>query len=324
MGPQISAMLNSSNSPLISVVIPFFNSEKWIRETLLSVYRQTYENIEIILVDDGSTDASVEVVRSIIASQPKKCLKMISISNTGVSSARNLGIENSSGELIAFLDSDDVWYPDKLTIQFEHLISHPDNIAVLCDFYISKVKRDSDKLINARLISKRGVRDIAKGWLSLEGNGALISSTALLWKNRFAKEVEFDSRLGTAADLSFYLKLLKLGEVGHINESLVQYRQHNAQMHTNAELLKRDFFLLLEETTLIPENINRRRILGNVYLMSSLLNFSKLNLREAFKDFRVGFVLRPLGVVRIPISIIRKRFVGILMLLITQNTSLTP
>ena len=100
---------------LVSVVIPLYNAEKYIEETMQSILDQTYKNIEIVIVDDGSKDQSPSIVK-ILLKIPRSS-KIRSSKNQGVSVARNTGIENASGEYIAFLDSDDLWHPTKIEKQ---------------------------------------------------------------------------------------------------------------------------------------------------------------------------------------------------------------
>lgn len=100
-------------SPLVSIIIPTYNSGKTIIQTIESVKNQTYTNYEIIVVDDGSTDGTVEILKTI------KGIKLITQANQGVSAARNRGIEEAKGDYIAYLDSDDLWHPQKLEIQLK-------------------------------------------------------------------------------------------------------------------------------------------------------------------------------------------------------------
>lgn len=104
----------------ISIVIPTFNSEKYIAETLQSVFDQTYQDFEVVVVDDGSTDSTLSVLQTYL---PR--IKVISKSNGGPASARNLAISNSDGEWIAFLDSDDLWVKNKLELQVAYFKHHP-------------------------------------------------------------------------------------------------------------------------------------------------------------------------------------------------------
>jgi glycosyltransferase involved in cell wall biosynthesis len=106
--------------PEVSVVIPAYNAEKYLAETIRSVLDQTYNSYEVIVVDDGSSDGTLEVARSF---EPR--IKALAKSNGGPASARNLAIRNSRGAYIAFLDSDDLWTPDKLDRQVALLENNP-------------------------------------------------------------------------------------------------------------------------------------------------------------------------------------------------------
>ncbi len=106
---------------LVSVIIPVFNGEKFIKEALESVYAQSYKNFEVICVDDGSTDGSSEIIKRFRPS----LIYQFQV-NKGQSAARNAGIHLSHGDLIAFIDQDDIWLPDKLKLQVNYLLDHPD------------------------------------------------------------------------------------------------------------------------------------------------------------------------------------------------------
>jgi len=105
--------------PYVSVIVPVYNGVKFIAEAIESICAQNYHPLEIIIVDDGSTDDTSNIVQSY------KNIRYIYQPNQGVAAARNTGIKNSSGELIAFLDADDCWTPNKLNIQVDCLLRHP-------------------------------------------------------------------------------------------------------------------------------------------------------------------------------------------------------
>src|SRR5215813_4804398 len=121
------------DKPLVSVIIIFLNEEKFIREAIESVSAQTYDNWELLLVDDGSSDASTEIALQYAEQYPIKVryLEHESHQNRGMSASRNLGVRQSTGEYVAFLDADDVWLPDKLEEQVAILSSHPE-AAMIC------------------------------------------------------------------------------------------------------------------------------------------------------------------------------------------------
>lgn len=102
------------SSPLVSAIIPTYNRAATIADAVDSVLRQTYRKIEVIVVDDGSSDSTLEVLRGF-----GDCINVVCQENKGPSEARNCGVRNSTGEIIAFLDSDDLWLPDKIRQQVE-------------------------------------------------------------------------------------------------------------------------------------------------------------------------------------------------------------
>jgi glycosyltransferase involved in cell wall biosynthesis len=104
---------------LVSVIIPVYNCERYLAEAIESVLAQTYRPIEVIVVDDGSTDSSGDIARSY------KELHYIYQPNQGVAVARNAGLAATDGEFIAFLDADDLWLPNKLRVQVDYLLEHP-------------------------------------------------------------------------------------------------------------------------------------------------------------------------------------------------------
>jgi len=118
----------ASNSGLVSITIPFYNAERFLRETIMSVFAQTYTQWELLLVDDGSVDRSSQIARGFAQEYPGKvrCLEHPDHNNLGVNAARNLGAQNSRGEFLAFLDSDDIWLPGKLEASVASLMEHPE------------------------------------------------------------------------------------------------------------------------------------------------------------------------------------------------------
>jgi glycosyltransferase involved in cell wall biosynthesis len=112
---------------LVSIIVIFFNARQFIEQAIESIFAQTYDRWELLLVDDGATDGSTEVALVCARDFPNKVryLTHESRSNRGMSASRNLGVRHARGDLLAFLDADDVWYPDKLERQIEILERHP-------------------------------------------------------------------------------------------------------------------------------------------------------------------------------------------------------
>jgi glycosyltransferase involved in cell wall biosynthesis len=117
-----------TDEPLVSAIIIFFNGEKYLEEAIASIFAQTYPNWELLLVDDGSTDASTSIAKRYAAQYPGKVryLEHCEHQNRGMSASRNLGIAHARGEFIGFLDADDVWLPQKLADQVALLHAYPE------------------------------------------------------------------------------------------------------------------------------------------------------------------------------------------------------
>ena len=115
--------------PRVSVIIPTYNRRDFVREAIASVCAQTYRDFELIIVDDGSTDGTVRIVEE-FRQERTDSIQYIFQTNQGVSAARNHGVVRSSGELLTFLDSDDVWQPEKLAAQIAFFNARP--MAQIC------------------------------------------------------------------------------------------------------------------------------------------------------------------------------------------------
>lgn len=131
---------------MISVVVPLYNKEKQIAHTLQSVFNQTFQDFEIVIVDDGSTDGSVAEVEKYSDSR----IRLVHQQNAGVSAARNRGIEEAKGELIAFLDADDEWKPEYLATQYYLYQKYPDCSVYACNYEF----RDSEGKVTPTIIRK--------------------------------------------------------------------------------------------------------------------------------------------------------------------------
>lgn len=125
-------------NPLVSVIVPAYNAEETIVECLESVHQQTYNNIEIIVVDDGSLDNTYSTIKEYQFVNDVKKLKVFQIDNSGPAYARNYGIRYASGEYIAFLDSDDKWEPNKMARQIDILKQNHEIDLLGCGYIVGK------------------------------------------------------------------------------------------------------------------------------------------------------------------------------------------
>jgi glycosyltransferase involved in cell wall biosynthesis len=198
---------------LVSVIIPTYNRANIIQSAINSAIAQTYKNTEIIIVDDGSNDATADL----IAGFGNK-VKFIYKENGGVSSARNLGIRKSSGELIAFLDSDDVWLPEKLEKQVSFFEQNPDFGMVLCDcFFMNESREITDRFSRRQNLPNDGyiLEDVFQ-------NPYLVPSSVLVRKEVLDEIGSFDEQISTAEDLDLHLRIAMNYKIALIAEPLVK------------------------------------------------------------------------------------------------------
>ena len=138
-----------SNLPLISCIVPVFNGERYLRETLESIFTQTYRPLEVIVADDGSTDGTAESV-----ARYGDRIEYLKQENAGASAARNLGLEAARGEFIAFLDADDLWHAEKLQRQMACFQASADLelcITYVQNFWIPEMAVEAEKYRDHRL-----------------------------------------------------------------------------------------------------------------------------------------------------------------------------
>lgn len=121
--------MGGNNTYSVSVIIPVYNSEKWLRECIDSVLSQTIKPVEIIVVNDGSTDKSLELLKN----NYDRLVKILNQENRGAAAARNFAAKVAKGEWLAFLDSDDTWDREKLERQLRVISQHPSVVSVYCN-----------------------------------------------------------------------------------------------------------------------------------------------------------------------------------------------
>ncbi|MBT9317524.1 glycosyltransferase [Leptothoe spongobia] len=183
--------------PTITVAIPVYNGAKTIHATLESIIQQSFEDIEIVIIDDGSIDETVEIVRQVKDSR----IRLISYPNQGLAASRNRGIQQSQCELISFIDADDLWTPDKLSEQLSILQANPRAaIAYSWTDCIDQVDR----------FFRRGSYLSVEGHVYdklLMGNFLDSGSNALFRKSVFAAVGQFDESLKAAEDWDMFLRI---------------------------------------------------------------------------------------------------------------------
>ncbi len=216
------------NNPLVSVVVALYNSEKYIEDTIKSVLCQSYENIELIVVNDCSTDSSAEIVDKYVAQDSR--VRMISLAENsgGPARPRNTGISEARGELIAFLDSDDVWEANKLTVQLERMnpadVMSFTSVNFINEYGASTNRPTRDWLRTFVLdrVSKSGLRGVLF-YNPVPLSAALIRAVCL-------EDLKFDedTNMHAIEDYGMWLNMFSRypGRILFVKEKLVNYRNH--------------------------------------------------------------------------------------------------
>jgi glycosyltransferase involved in cell wall biosynthesis len=203
---------------LISVVIPAFNASGFIAETIGSACRQTHRDLEIVVVDDGSTDDTAQIVRGLAASDPR--IRLIEADHRGVSAARNRGIAEARSALIATLDADDLWHPRKIERQYDLLRrSEPDVGVVYC--WAAGIDAQGRVILpvwNASLAEGDVLSDIVRSGILSNG------STPLMRREAIERAGGYDENLQLCEDWQFYTALAGVCRFRAIPECLTGYR----------------------------------------------------------------------------------------------------
>lgn len=270
---------NATASPLVSVVIPAYNAAPVIQRAIESARGQDYPNIEIIVVDDGSTDATAHIVASITDSR----IQVTRLHrNAGQSAALNEGIRQSNGEYVAFLDADDEWLPQKLSRQMAKLLSNDRYAFVMCEnndvYSDGRTVERTSRVVDSRETDpgNRIIQDadvLVEGpyaWKTLLFRSYVATPTVLAPKRCLLQAGGFDESLPVANDQDMWIRLALTGEVGCVAEPLAIVHKTAGSLMTQHPLAAHDTLLPLvkrfvaaQSTQLTP--IEKRIILGKHY-----------------------------------------------------------
>jgi len=232
-----------NTSPLVSVIIPAYNAEKYIRQTLESVLSQTYPHIEVLVVDDGSTDTTSEIVTHFVHQDQRVVL--LQQANAGVAAARNLAIEKSYGEFIAPLDADDIWYPQKLEKQVNCFLQSDQTVGLVYTWSVLLDENGRSLPIcqSAQLEGNVLIRLIFE---NSPGNSSspLIRCSCLREVGNYACHYRTLNAQG-CEDWDLYLRIAERYEFRVVPECLVGYRQVMGSMSFNPEPMIKAYEIMI-------------------------------------------------------------------------------
>jgi glycosyltransferase involved in cell wall biosynthesis len=260
--------------PLVSVIIPCFNAEKTLARALASVRAQDYPSLEIIAVDDCSTDNTAKL----LANEEAKGIRFLRLPrNRGAAAARNTGIEAARGEYAAFLDADDEWLPRKLSRQMALITEHPNMSFVACGASLVDVKRSDARPLYEDFVPAEG----PEAWRVLLAYNYVATPTVVARRSALERVKGFDPSLVIGEDQDLWIRLALEGEVGYIPDTLViVHEQSTGLSRRNAlRLLDDSMPMILRHVREQRSRLSAaevRNILGNRY--------TKIG-RNAYHDF---------------------------------------
>lgn len=264
-------------NPTISIIIPAYNAEKTILATIASVQKQTFTDWELIVINDGSVDKTLEVLNTI--KEPR--MQVYSYTNGGVSVARNLGINHASGEYIAFLDADDLWTPDKLEMQLEALKQNPEADVVYSWAYYLYEQKNLIKPSQPIYFQGDVFADL------LIGDFIISCSNCLITKQAIEAVGEFDPEVPGAADWDYWLRLAKDWQFVVVPKYHVYYRFSLESMQSNVEFMERCCLKVIDKGFQIaPIELQslKNQSLANTFKYLAHLLLTRVKTIEAAKE----------------------------------------
>jgi glycosyltransferase involved in cell wall biosynthesis len=247
----------------VSAVIPVHNGAAYVAEAIGSVLSQTHPPSECLVIDDGSTDATPEVVARF-----GNDVRYVRLDRGGQSRARNQGTQLANGELVAFLDHDDMWLPRKLERQLEEFRLRPDAKMMLCA--MEMVDASGRQLGHIRLAPRE---DLLTGMLTFDGTETpSCNSTGVMRRDWLLDNGGYDPMLGLSGDWDLLLRAVLEEGVAYVDEPLVRYRLHGSNLHRNVVVMERDMLYAFAKAFANPRlcaatQVRRNRAYGCLFRM---------------------------------------------------------
>lgn len=206
----------------VSIIVPVYNAEKYIRETIDCVKAQTYENWELVLVEDGSADESLRILETLERQEAR--IRVIRQENGGAAKARNHGLLEATGRFVAYLDADDLWSPDKLEKQLAFMTKKEAAFSFTGYEFADEKGKGTGKIVHvpAELCYKQALK-----------NTTIFTSTVIFDTKKLAKEKLFMPMI-KSEDTALWFKVLREGVIAYgLNENLVRYRRPAKSLSSN-------------------------------------------------------------------------------------------
>lgn len=273
------------NDPLVSVLMPIYNGERWLRESVESVLSQTYPRIELIMVDDHSTDGS----GSLADSFRQNNVKVIhNIKNAGINGSRNIALQSAQGFLIALLDQDDVWFPEKVSEQMALFRADASIDLVYADSYYAE---DFTRLSKRSFQMCEPHRGYVYPYMLIKN--FMPSLTVLFTRDLLRESGVFDETYWSCADYEFIVRLCRKARVDYVDKPLGIYRVHpgsftaknqERQYVEGIRILKSEASAMASKGALLAHD----GLTANLYLRIARLSFRRRAFVQACRAFGQG------------------------------------
>lgn len=275
-----------STADLVSVIIPTYNRAGFLSEAIGSVLNQTWQAIEVIIVDDGSTDNTQEIVSMFKDSRIKYFYR---IHNGSIGNLREFGIDQGKGAFLAFLDSDDYWLPDKLEVQMQLLARYPQ--AYFC---LTHGEQFGPEAIPPPPMERLFVGNILKAQL-IEERFVIYPSTLLFKRSSIEKISALDSVVH-GGDVFFFFRLASMAEGIFTGEILARIRRHEENISS-----AREFALSLEHIDMLMKLKQSKFLTSSEFNLAASRQYYKLGLlyrdrlrrKEAIQTFQIYINMNP-------------------------------
>lgn len=248
--------------PLFSIVIPCYNAQHTLRETVASVIAQSLSDWELIVVDDGSSDSSLDLIAELAANDSR--ILVVNLAHRGVSAARNEGVRLTRGHYLAFLDADDLWHPDKLARHAEHLAKHSEVGVSFARVQFMSPSGEPSPQFSA--VPPEGL----SAFSLLTENHVSTSSNIVARREVFEALGGFQEGMSFAEDQEWLLRVAAHGRwrLAGIDDALVYYRTSTGSLSSSLERMEHGWLDLLDKATCYaPEFVARHRVQAHaVYL----------------------------------------------------------
>ena len=285
------------NNPKVSIIIPVYNGSNYMREAIDSALAQTYENCEIIVVNDGSTDNTEEIALSY-----GDKIRYFSKENGGVSSALNVGIEHMTGEYFQFLPHDDMIHPQKIEKNIRAIIESGNPMSIVWSGWNQNFSDINQKIKYEFPFRYNNKEQVTNGIIPLLFN-ILISVTVVLHKDYFKKVGKFELDLFTSQDYDMWYKTFSNQKTIYLDEELVDYRFHSAQgtqadpeFDKNCEELSKR---MVDKLTLAEKEV----LFGSEYMFNYVMLDFYMNVKW---EERIRTLLKQFREIEEPLDVVEK------------------